>query len=266
MFRRRQSRESVSPEAMGAVATSPNLGESVDALTRSPTVGSHAAAGAPAERDAEALQDERLMRAAQRGELAAFNALVVRHERAVFNVCLRMLRDVPSAEDAAQDAFVQAGRGAGDYRGGLVRPWLLRIATNRCYDLLRSKARRPAGSLDAEPFEVEPVWTSQSAAAERPEAFALRGELAVHLERALAALPEDQRLVVVLSDVQGCDYEEIARITGTALGTVKSRLSRARARLRQALHDDPTAGELFERYGRFYEGRDGPDDDAPSGR
>ncbi len=193
------------------------------------------------------------MRAAQAGELAAFNALVVRHERAVFSVCLRLLRDVPAAEDAAQDTFVLAWRGVGGFRSGGVRPWLLRIATHRCYDVLRARARRPAASLDAQPFEVAPVWTSQTATTERPEAFALRGELAVHLERALAALPEDQRLVVILSDVQGCDYDEIAQITGAALGTVKSRLSRARARLRQALRDDPEAGELFERFDRLNE-------------
>ena len=204
--------------------------------------------------DPEAIQDERLMRAAQAGELAAFNALVVRHERAIFSVCLRLLRDVTAAEDAAQDTFVQAWRSVGAFRGGLVRSWLLRIATNRCYDLLRARARRPASSLDAEPFEVEPVWTSQADAAERPEAHALRGELAVYLERALAALPEDQRLVVILSDVQGCDYDEIAQITGVALGTVKSRLSRARTRLRQALRDDPDAAELFEPFDRQYEG------------
>lgn len=252
MFRRRQPRAPEPPESVGAVAAPVEWGEPARATTEA-GISAHAAVDPAAEQDAEAAQDERLMRAAQRGELAAFNALVTRHERAVFNVCLRLLRDVPTAEDATQDTFVQAWRGVGAFRGGLVRPWLLRIATNRCYDILRSKARRPAGSLDAEPFEIEPVWTSQTSATERPEAFALRGELAVHLERALAGLPEDQRLVVVLSDVQGCDYDEIAQITGTALGTVKSRLSRARARLRQALRDDPDAGELFERFGRQYE-------------
>jgi len=200
--------------------------------------------------DPAAAEDGRLLRAAQNGDLAAFNVLVARHERAVFNVCLRLLRDVPAAEDAAQDAFVKAWQAVGTFRGGLVRPWLLRIATNRCYDLLRASRRRPATSLDAEPFEIEPAWSSQGAD-EPPETFALRGELAIHLERALAALPEDQRLVVLLSDVQGCDYDEIAQITGAALGTVKSRLSRARARLRQALHDDPDGGELFERFNRL---------------
>jgi RNA polymerase sigma-70 factor (ECF subfamily) len=201
--------------------------------------------------DQDALHDERLIRAAQAGELASFNALVVRHERAVFNVCLRLLRDVGLAEDAAQDTFVKAWISVAAFRGGLVRPWLLRIATNRCYDLLRARGRRPADSLDAEPYEIEPEWTSQVGAVEHPETFAARAELSIHLERALAALPEDQRLAVILADVQGYGYEEVAAITGVALGTVKSRISRARARLRQALRDDATTGELFERFGRL---------------
>jgi RNA polymerase sigma-70 factor (ECF subfamily) len=164
-----------------------------------------------------------------------------------------MLRDVASAEDATQETFLKAWTAIETFRGGLVRPWLLRIATNRCYDLLRARGRRPADSLDAEPFESEPTWTSQTAGGEHPEVFAARAELSVHLERALATLPDDQRLVVVLSDVQGHSYDEIAAIAGVAVGTVKSRLSRARSRLREALREDPAARELFERFARFSE-------------
>jgi RNA polymerase sigma-70 factor (ECF subfamily) len=200
---------------------------------------------------AEILMDERLVKNAQRGELVSFNTLVTRHERAVFNVCLRLLRDAASAEDASQDTFVKAWTSLDQFRGGLFRPWLLRIASNRCYDILRARGRRPADSLDAKPYEIEPEWTSQSSQAEHPENFATRRELSFHLERALATLPEDQRLAVILADVQGYGYEEVAAITGVALGTVKSRISRARARLRQMLRDDPTTGELFERYGRL---------------
>ena len=195
--------------------------------------------------------DERLVRAAQRGELASFNALVARHERDVFNVCLRILRDPAGAEDAAQDTFIKAWAAIDSFHGGPVRPWLLRIATNRCYDILRARGRRPATSLDAEPFEVEPAWSSQAAADPDPETAALRGELGVYLERALATLPEDQRIAILLADVQGCAYDEVAAITGVAAGTVKSRISRGRARLRQALRDDPACGELFEQYSRL---------------
>ncbi len=259
MFRRRAA--APPPDA---VTTSDRGGLAVSAPPPSPA-GSvpAAAAGLPgegnqdalahlsAEEQAEARHDERLLRAAQRGELASFNALVGRHERAVYAVCLRILRDVPSAEDATQDTFIKAWQAVAGFRGGMVRPWLLRIATNRCYDVIRARGRRPADSLDAETFEVEPSWTSQTPAGEDPETFATRAELSARLERALASLPDDQRTTIVLADVQGYGYEDVATITGVAVGTVKSRVSRARARLRDALRDDPACAELLARYGRL---------------
>lgn len=195
--------------------------------------------------------DERLMAAAQRGDLSAFNQLVQRHERMVFSVCLRLLRDAGLAEDAGQDTFIRAWRAIESFRGGLVRPWLLRIATNRSYDILRAKTRRPAQSLDAELFEVEPEWTSQSSGAEHPESFAARSELSVHLEQALAGLPDDQRLAIILSDVQGYGYEEIAQIMNVAIGTVKSRISRGRSKLREELQRTSGSRELFDRIARL---------------
>jgi RNA polymerase sigma-70 factor (ECF subfamily) len=206
--------------------------------------------GAQPGSDPASLEDERLIRAAQVGDLTAFNSLVERHQRAVFNVCLRLLRDPGLAEDAAQDTFIRAWGALESFRGGLVRPWLLRIATNRAYDMLRSRARRPASSLDAELFESEPEWTPQSIH-EHPESHAARTELSIHLERALALLPDDQRTAIVLSDVQGYGYDEISEITGVAVGTVKSRISRGRARLREALRENAEQRELFERYVRL---------------
>jgi RNA polymerase sigma-70 factor (ECF subfamily) len=203
--------------------------------------------------DPEARQDERLLLAARQGDLASFNALVVRHERPVYNLCLRMLRNVAAAEDATQDTFLKAWSALDTFRGGLVRPWLLRIATNRCYDLLRATGRRPAASLDGEPYEAEPGWSSQVGSEDR-EGFAGRAELSVHLERALAALPDDQRLVVVLAHLQGHGYEEVATIAGVPVGTVKSRLSRARARLRDALREDPASREHFRPFDRLSDG------------
>lgn len=195
--------------------------------------------------------DETLIRAAQGGDLTAFNTLVTRHQRAVFSVCLRLLRDVQLAEDATQDTFIRAWQAIESFRGGLARPWLLRIATNRAYDLLRARNRRPADSLDAELYEVEPDWTSQAPPAEHPELFATRAELSSALETALARLPEDQRLAIILADVQGYGYEEIASITGVAVGTVKSRISRGRARLRAILSEDEASRELFARFVRL---------------
>jgi RNA polymerase sigma-70 factor (ECF subfamily) len=194
--------------------------------------------------------DERLIVAAQKGDLNAFNDLVTRHERAVFSVCMRLLRDVAAAEDAAQDTFIRAWSAIDSFRGGMVRPWLLRIATNRAYDVLRSKSRRPTSSLDAELFEAEPDWSTQ-AHHEAPDAFATRSELAGFLEKSLAQLPEDQRLAIVLSDVQGYGYDDIANITGVAVGTVKSRISRGRSALRALLRGDEENRELFDRFVRL---------------
>lgn len=203
--------------------------------------------------DPEQLQDERLVRAAQSGDLPSFNALVVRHERPVYAVCFRILREVTSAEDATQDTFVKAWSSLSTFRGGLVRPWLLKIATNRCYDIIRARNRRPADSLDAEIVEVEPRWTSQASNSEEPESFATRVELSGFLEQALAQLPDDQRIVIVLSDVQGHTYEEIADITGVAVGTVKSRISRSRSKLREVISADPAAREHFDRFLRLHD-------------
>lgn len=200
--------------------------------------------------DSPDVDDERLILRAQQGDLIAFNHLVTRHERAVFSVCLRLLADASLAEDVAQDTFIRAWGAIGSFQGAVVRPWLLRIATNRSYDLLRARSRRPASSLDAELFEVEPEWTSQAVAVEGPEAHAARTELSGYLEQALMTLPDDQRLAIVLSDVQGYGYDEIAEICGVAVGTVKSRISRGRSRLRDVLRSSDKHRELFERFPR----------------
>lgn len=201
------------------------------------------AAPGAAESDPDA--DQRLMGSARLGDVGAFNKLVDRHTPVIFNVCMRLLRDGAAAEDATQDTFLRAWGAIEGWQGGLVRPWLIRIATNRCYDLLRSQARRPAGSLDAETFEIEPLWSSQAEAPEDPEYFAARVDLSTRLERALASLPDDQRLAIILADVQGLSYEEVAQVAGVATGTVKSRISRGRGKLRDILRDTPGGAELF---------------------
>ena len=188
--------------------------------------------------------DERLVAAAQAGALDAFNTLVARYEGAAYGLALRLVRDAATAEDVTQDSFLAAWSNLHTYRGGQFRSWLLRIVANRCYDELRRRGRRPADSLDALPIEPAGEWTTQ-VPAEAPESYALRRELSRHLQRAIDGLPPDQRLVLVLSDIYGHAYEEIASIADINLGTVKSRLSRARARLREELRG---SGELFERY------------------
>lgn len=201
-------------------------------------------------------RDDALVATARAGDLAAFNQLVDRHERLVYAVCLRLLGDRQLAEDAAQDTFIRAFGALPDFSGGSFRAWLARIATNRCYDLLRASRRHPLDSLDALPVEPVARWSVEPAPPD-PAQHAARAELSHRLSTALDRLAEDQRLAVLLSDVHGYSYDEIAEATGAAVGTVKSRLSRGRARLREILRADPTARELFEAFGRHSHDGDG---------
>jgi RNA polymerase sigma-70 factor (ECF subfamily) len=187
-------------------------------------------------------EERRLVEVAQRGDTESFNGLVRLYEGRVYNLCYRMLGDADSAADAAQDAFLSAFRNLRSFRGGSFRSWMLRIATNTCYDALRARKRRPSVSLDLDAEDEDDAAPLQIAdTAEAPDDFALRRELAVAIQNGLTVLPDEQRIVLILSDIQGLAYEEIAQITNSNLGTVKSRLSRGRARLREVLK----AGELL---------------------
>jgi RNA polymerase sigma-70 factor (ECF subfamily) len=187
-------------------------------------------------------EELRLVAASQQGDVDAFNQLVRLYESRVFNLCYRMLGDRESAADAAQEAFISAYRNLNRFRGGSFRSWLFRIATNLCYDVLRARKRKPATSLDAAlAAEDDTAYFDPPDPGETPDETALRQELGAAIQQALQQLPEDQRIVLVLCDIQGFAYDEIARITGNNLGTVKSRLSRGRARLREVLK----AGELL---------------------
>ena len=205
---------------------------------------------APADDSADL--DDLAVRRAKQGQVDAFNELVERHQPAVFNVVLRTVRDPSLAEDITQESFLRAWKAISQFRGGSVRGWLMRIAINRSYDALRSRKRRPSDSLDALDYEPLPTWTSQSTPAEHPEEFSARSELGAALERILASLPDDQRTALLLVDLQGFPYDEAAAIMGVAAGTIKSRISRARAKLRDELQANPESAELFDRYLRHY--------------
>ena len=168
------------------------------------------------------------------GDLDAFNGLVDLHQRAVYNLCLRMLGSPAAAEDAAQDAFLSAYRAMRGFRGTAFRPWMMRIAANACTDELRRRQRRPTSSLDAPlPGTGESLDVADTVAG--PEVEALRGEQAAAIQAALLKLPSDQRLAVILCDMQGYAYEEIAAAMRCSVGTVKSRISRGRDKLRREL-------------------------------
>lgn len=179
--------------------------------------------------------DGELIARSQRGDVPAFNLLVERYQQRVYALCFRMLGDA-DADDAAQEAFLAAYRGIQSYKSGSFGAWLLRIASNKCLDRLRARKRQPAISLDTDGRGADDMGPLQIPdEGEGPEQRVLRAERELRLERKLQELPADQRLVIILSDVQGYSYEEIIAATGWLPGTMKSRLSRARARLRVAL-------------------------------
>lgn len=181
------------------------------------------------------LDEGALVAAARRGDLDAFNELVLAYQDRVYNLAYRILGDSAAAEDATQETFIAAYQHLSTFRGGSFLSWLMRTVAHRCYDELRRQKRRPAiswesfGELDEEanPFLVNGHPT--------PEEAAQQAELTRFLQAAIVTLPPDQRVVLVLSDVEGMNYQEIADTVGIPVGTVKSRLARARARLRDLL-------------------------------
>ncbi len=174
-----------------------------------------------------------LIRSAQRGDLEALNGLVLRYQNHVNNMAYRIMGDEATAADVTQEAFLSAYRHLGSFHGGSFQSWLLRIVVNACYDELRRRKRRPTVSLDETIVTEEGVIEFDlPTSAEGPEQIVQRRELAALLQRGIDRLPMEQRLTLVLSDVQGLRYDEIAEITHSKCGTVKSRLSRARANLR----------------------------------
>lgn len=182
------------------------------------------------------MDEPNFIRAAQAGDVAAFNQLVRAYRAMVYRAAYRVLGDAAAAEDATQDAFVSAYKHIRAFRGGSFKAWLLRIVTNACYDQLRAKQRRPTASLDAlllNPDQPPPGLARD--AGEAPHEFAERQELGATIQRGLATLPPDQRLTLVLVDIEGLSYEEAADALTTNVGTIKSRLSRARAALRDFL-------------------------------
>jgi RNA polymerase sigma-70 factor (ECF subfamily) len=187
----------------------------------------------------EAFDTTDLIAAAQKGSLDAFNTLVLAYQSQVYNLARYILHDDAAADDATQEAFISAYRALGDFRGGSFRAWLMRIVANACYDALRLHKRRPTVSWDE--FEdldedSNPYLVDHG---ESPEERLQRRELGALLDRALAGLPQDQRMVLVLVDRLGYTYEEVAQVMNMRMGTVKSRLFRARARMREALLVEP---------------------------
>ena len=183
-----------------------------------------------------------LISRASRGDAEAFNALMGLHERRMFAVALRMCTNREDAEDCLQEAMLRIYRAISDFKAqSTFSTWVYRITMNTCLDELRRRKSRPNTSLDV---LVEAGW-SPSDERETPEQHALRGEMHGKLSEFIGELPEEMRAAVVLRDVQGLSYEEIAEALGANVGTVKSRISRGREKLREKISANR---ELFDRY------------------
>jgi RNA polymerase sigma-70 factor (ECF subfamily) len=177
--------------------------------------------------------DEQLAARARDGDRRAFTELVGRHQQAVFGYARRMLRDPDLADDATQEAFIAAYRAIAGFQGGSFRSWLLRIVHNKGLDLVRARGRRAVVSLDTGDAPDVPDRTSPS-----PAAWLERAGLNQLIEQAFGQLSAEQRAAVVLRDIEGLRYDEISRVLGVDLGTVKSRIARGRGRLRRLLLKD----------------------------
>ena len=188
------------------------------------------------------MDEAKLIESAQRGKVDAFNELVLAYQDRVYNLAYRIMGDPASASDAAQETFIAAYHSIDRFRGGSFKSYLLRIASNKCYDELRRRKRRPATffeDLSEVDEEANPALINGG---EGPEEYVEQREMARLIQAGIETLPPGQRVTLALSDVQGMSYQEIAEATDISLGTVKSRLARARAKLRDYLREQ---GELL---------------------
>lgn len=183
------------------------------------------------------MDEQFLINSAQKGDLDAFNRLILAYQDMAYNVAYRMLTDEDLAEDAVQNAFISAYNNLSSFRGGSFKAWVMRMVTNGCYDELRRQKRRPTTPLEPRNDEDEETDSAPWMASDDPSAETTleQAELEHALQHCLEQLPPDFRAVVVLVDVQGMDYSEVSASVRTPLGTIKSRLARARLKIRDCL-------------------------------
>lgn len=183
------------------------------------------------------MNEQALITDAQNGSLDAFNTLVLHYQDSVFNTALRILGDEDQAADASQDAFISAFKSISSFRGGSFKAWLMRTVTNACYDELRRRKRRPTTPLEPDTDDGEemdsPRWLADPGMT--PDQQAEADEVEHAIQHCLDNLPLEFKTVVVMADIQGMDYTEVASSIRVPLGTIKSRLARARLRLRECL-------------------------------
>jgi RNA polymerase sigma-70 factor (ECF subfamily) len=179
-----------------------------------------------------------LVESFREGKPGAFDAIVRAHQDRVYSFCVRMLSDREDALDVAQEVFLSAYRNMAGFRGeASLSTWLLRIAANRCLNRIRQRSTRTAREVTQGDVEGNDDSSFQPPGREedRPDRMVETRETGKILEAAIANLDEDSRMLVILSDVEGFSYEELAGTVGIPLGTVKSKLHRARMALRKML-------------------------------
>ena len=183
------------------------------------------------------MEETKLIELAVDGDLDAFNQLILQYQEMAFNVAYRIMADESAAADATQEAVISMYRKLDTYRGGSFRSWFLRIVTNACYDELRRQRRRPAVPIEPETDDGEliesPEWLEDKSAG--PEEVLNTSEIEKAIQHCLSGLENKFRVVITLVDVSGEDYETVAQIIGSPIGTVKSRLARARLKMQQCL-------------------------------
>lgn len=183
------------------------------------------------------MDEQALIQDARQGNLDAFNGLVLHYQDMAYNVAYRIIGEHGAAGDATQEAFISAYRKIEQYRGGSFKAWLLRIVSNCCYDELRRRKRQPVTPLtpeadDGDMFE-DPNWIEDDSA--NPEERSEQVELQEAIQHCIGELEEKYKTVLVLVDVEGFDYETASEVAGAPLGTIKSRLARARQRVQHCL-------------------------------
>lgn len=183
------------------------------------------------------MEETELIEHAKTGDLFAFNDLVLNYQGIVFNLCLRILGEQPMAEDATQDTFISAFKNLHQFKGGSFKSWLLRTASNQCIDQIRKNKRNPKIPLEPTSEDGEEMedsrWLRDDS--NNPAEIIEQNEFADLIQRCIDQLGYDQKVILVLIDVFGMEYKEVQEVLLKPIGTVKSRLVRARDAVRHCL-------------------------------
>lgn len=179
--------------------------------------------------------DELLVERAKRGDVEAFEQLISQHQKTVFNIAYRLTSNYEDASDVAQEAFIRAYSSLAEFRGdSSFATWLYRIVNNACLDELRKRKRQRVTYIDESVTMDDGEMSRQIAdTADGPEQALERVEIQRAVQESITSLDEEYRLVLVMRDIQGYSYNEIADALAINLGTVKSRLNRARNALKE---------------------------------